>query len=253
MGEYNLTRMSKALVALALSVLVHGMLALVPRFIQRPLPAASTVLSFTVVRRPAPKPLLKQAKPPSPVRRSIVLPPSSKPPQEPSRTPQSGESEPVARAEPAASPSRRPEFGASKASVAGEASPGGVPVGDSVAVPSTPAPVMEHEQRTPAWASSTDQDRPRLLQRPRLVEEVRVQYPAKARRLGIEGTVRLRVLVGADGRVQRAHVLSGPGYGLNRAARRALLEFRFHPAIGGEDRQSIPFWITYRYTFRIDE
>jgi protein TonB len=71
--------------------------------------------------------------------------------------------------------------------------------------------------------------------------------------LGIEGTVRLRVLVGADGRVQQARVLSGPGYGLNRAARRALLKFRFLPAIGGKDRRTIPYWITYRCTFRIDD
>jgi protein TonB len=92
----------------------------------------------------------------------------------------------------------------------------------------------------------------RLRDRPVLLREVKVNYPSKARSLGIEGTVKVRLLIGPDGRVRKASVVSGPGFGLNQAARKALLEFRFQPAVG-TDGKPMEHWITYRYTFRIDE
>jgi periplasmic protein TonB len=58
-------------------------------------------------------------------------------------------------------------------------------------------------------------------------------YPLSAKKLGIEGDVALLVTVEADGSVSAVKVLSGPGYGLEEAARSALLSARFKPATRG--------------------
>src|SRR6185295_8936074 len=65
--------------------------------------------------------------------------------------------------------------------------------------------------------------------------EVKIPYPEEAKRAQIEGTVRLRITVDLDGRVVEVKVLSGPGYGLDEAARDAIKRFKFKPAMkGGE-------------------
>jgi periplasmic protein TonB len=59
-------------------------------------------------------------------------------------------------------------------------------------------------------------------------------YPALARRKGWEGMVMVRVEVGADGRVESAHVARGSGYGvLDQAAVRAVRGWRFRPRVEG--------------------
>jgi protein TonB len=58
------------------------------------------------------------------------------------------------------------------------------------------------------------------------------EYPEEARKLGVEGPVRLRLQVDAEGRVASAEVLSEPGHGLGAAAaRNARQRFRFQPAL----------------------
>ena len=85
---------------------------------------------------------------------------------------------------------------------------------------------------------------------PELANEVKIPYPEEARRAGIEGTVTLSVTVDLDGRVVSARVLNGPGYGLNEAARNAILRFRFRPAIKGGEAVSTE--MKYSYTFLLD-
>jgi protein TonB len=92
---------------------------------------------------------------------------------------------------------------------------------------------------------------PTLRTRPRLLREHKVRYPEEARRQGIEGTVTLDVLVGEDGRVREAKVISGPGFGLNEAAQRALMRFEFAPAVYSDGRPRA-HRIVYRYVFQID-
>ncbi len=86
---------------------------------------------------------------------------------------------------------------------------------------------------------------------PRVVNVPRVGYPPAARRLQIEGTVRLSVTVGKDGRVLRVKVLKRLGYGLDEAAIRALKRARFKPAYGSDGRPMV-YTIRYRYTFRME-
>ncbi|WP_224366220.1 energy transducer TonB [Hyalangium versicolor] len=85
---------------------------------------------------------------------------------------------------------------------------------------------------------------------PQLAGEVKIPYPDEARRAGIEGTVTLAITIDTEGRVVAARVVSGPGYGLNEAARDAILRFRFKPAIKGGEAVSTE--MKYAYTFLLD-
>jgi periplasmic protein TonB len=85
---------------------------------------------------------------------------------------------------------------------------------------------------------------------PQLASEVKIPYPDEARRAGIEGTVTLAITIDTEGRVVAARVVSGPGYGLNEAARDAILRFRFKPAIKGGEAVSTE--MKYAYTFLLD-
>lgn len=91
-----------------------------------------------------------------------------------------------------------------------------------------------------------------IKQLPRVLRVPRVAYPKRARDKRIEGTVKLRVTVGADGRVLRVKVLKGLGHGLDRAALRALQRARFEPAKASNGR-SVPYTIRYRYRFRLED
>ncbi len=65
----------------------------------------------------------------------------------------------------------------------------------------------------------------RQLARPALTE--------KAMRTKVNPPVKLRVLVGADGRAVRAYVTLRTGYGLERRAVEAVLQYRFDPELQG--------------------
>ena len=56
------------------------------------------------------------------------------------------------------------------------------------------------------------------------------EYPKDALDSGIEGSVVLKILIDADGRVRKAKVVKDPGHGLGAAAvKSALRRFRFKP------------------------
>jgi periplasmic protein TonB len=85
---------------------------------------------------------------------------------------------------------------------------------------------------------------------PTVASEVKIPYPDEARRAGIEGTVTLSITIDADGKVSNVKVISGPGYGLNEAARDAIRRFRFKPAIKGGE--AVATEMKYSYTFLLD-
>jgi protein TonB len=55
------------------------------------------------------------------------------------------------------------------------------------------------------------------------------KYTDEARAAGVEGTVVLDLVVGADGRVSDVHVVTGLGHGLDQAAISALRDCQFTP------------------------
>jgi protein TonB len=85
---------------------------------------------------------------------------------------------------------------------------------------------------------------------PSVASEVKVPYPDEARRAGIEGTVTLSITIDHEGRVVKATVVKGLGYGLDEAAREALLRFRFKPAV--KNGESVSTEMKYSYTFLLD-
>ena len=55
-------------------------------------------------------------------------------------------------------------------------------------------------------------------------------YPPEARQARVEGTVKLHVMVGADGSIQSLEPISGPE-SLSKAAMTAVREWRYSPTL----------------------
>ncbi len=91
-----------------------------------------------------------------------------------------------------------------------------------------------------------------LKSKPEVITEVRARYPDEAQAQGIEGVVKLSVVIEVDGKVSSVKVLKGLGYGLDQAAVEALKKFKFKPAMGSDDKP-MKHTIVYSYVFEIDE
>jgi periplasmic protein TonB len=57
-----------------------------------------------------------------------------------------------------------------------------------------------------------------------------VEYPERARELGIQGTLVVELIVGRDGRVESVDIISSPHPSISAAARKAVAAWRFKPA-----------------------
>ena len=77
------------------------------------------------------------------------------------------------------------------------------------------------------------------------------QYPERAQREGWEGAVFLRVLVNQEGRVERIEVGRSSGFAtLDRAATKAVKDWRFHPARYGE--KEVESWVRIPIVFKLE-
>jgi protein TonB len=75
-------------------------------------------------------------------------------------------------------------------------------------------------------------------------------YPASARRLGIQGTARLKVQVLADGRVGEVLVETSAGHpDLDQAAADAVRQWRFEPARRGTE--AVATWVLLPVQFQL--
>ncbi|AUX23899.1 TonB family protein [Sorangium cellulosum] len=86
---------------------------------------------------------------------------------------------------------------------------------------------------------------------PQLVEGVEAEYPPEARAARRVGTVVLKLLIDASGRVTEAEIATPAGHGFDEAARAAALRFRFTPARRGGT--PVASRILYGYDFRLPE
>jgi TonB family protein len=70
----------------------------------------------------------------------------------------------------------------------------------------------------------------RLEHAPPIVSKVEPEYPAAAKRKGVEGAVKLEVSIGPDGHVTKVDVLSGKA-ALTDAAKTAVADWIFRPTL----------------------
>jgi periplasmic protein TonB len=75
-------------------------------------------------------------------------------------------------------------------------------------------------------------------------------YTDDARRAKVQGTVTLRVLVGADGRAHRIEIVKGLEASLDAKALEVLRTWRFGPALD-TSRKAVPVWVTIETKFRL--
>lgn len=87
---------------------------------------------------------------------------------------------------------------------------------------------------------------------PRYLDALQPTYPTEDRRLGTEGVVVVRVLIGSNGRVLQVERVSAPSDALFEATRRqALGRWRFRP--GTRDGTPIERWRTMRVSFHLTD
>jgi protein TonB len=85
---------------------------------------------------------------------------------------------------------------------------------------------------------------------PVLEQEYRIPYPPEAKKSGTQGRVVMDLLIDGEGRVRKADLVGGPGFGLNEAALEAVKNFRFKPA-RIQDRP-VAVKIRYAYNFVLE-
>jgi TonB family protein len=115
--------------------------------------------------------------------------------------------------------------------------PAGAPAGDNVPFASRAADATEVDLL------------PRVLRQPSAAE-MRAMYPESARRDGVEGDVRVEILVSAAGRVEEVRLVQPGGHGFDDVARTLVRRLAFVPAQRGG--RPVPVWIPWTWKFRLD-
>ncbi|MGC3999187.1 MAG: TonB family protein [Anaeromyxobacter sp.] len=248
-------RQQRFLPAVAAAVVLHAAALgwLTHRRPPPPPPVRSTPAVVKLVTRP-PKP----PRPPDPGLAKVT--PTPKPTTPAPRPAQ----RPVARAEPPpeAKPAETPPSTTPAAPRRFAVSMGATVPGGGVAVPTTEGPTAARgDARLPSSApvgnnpgtppvEVTEVERPpRLLSQP-TSDCLRALYPEQARREGLEGDVRLELLVNAQGSVEQLRIVQRAGHGFDEVAETLRTTFRFQPA----ERQGRPVavWIPWTLKFRLD-
>ncbi len=76
-------------------------------------------------------------------------------------------------------------------------------------------------------------------------------YPEDARRMGIEGVVKVKLGIDEKGNVVQVKVIEGAGHGFDEAAAKAMRKAKFKPAFGN-DGHPLPSNIIYTYRFELN-
>lgn len=119
---------------------------------------------------------------------------------------------------------------------------GGRPTGKPAPKTPKPAPQPKVVQATQVTVL------PKLVGQPSSSEMRRV-YPRSAREKGLEGNVRLKILVSVSGKVERVRVLRRAGNGFDEAAVSLVKKFKF--SAGKVNGRSVAVWIPWTYRFRL--
>jgi protein TonB len=234
--------------ATAIAVGLHGLLALGVVTIDPMRYRAEKPIEIDVDEKlppPEVKPPPPEVKPPPPPPRPRIVQriPDAPPPTPP---PPSDEPPPSADDPP-------PNFGVSlSATTAGDSSVA-VPVGNTLMT--KPGPKVDKPK--PLSGDGTDGVVPvaeiYIAKHAELIsmpsgEEI---YPPEAKRLGIEGAVRIKLTIDQTGRVVKAKVIERAGHGFDEAGTKAVLQGRFKPAEASDGR-AVPCNIIWTVRFETD-
>jgi protein TonB len=205
------------------------------------------------VETPEPPPPPKAVEPPKVVK---VVPrprvPDETPPPPPQSPPPPNQEPP-----PEAPKNAPPVFGVTMSSVVSGDSAAAVPVGNTLmAKPSAPRPDKPAEPY--AGGAPPQPFRPvpdvYIATGPKALFKVEGEevYPADARAVGLEGTVKLSVGLNEKGVVVDVKVLERAGHGFDEAAVKAMRQFRYRPALASDGRP-VPCRFAYTYKFSMGD
>ncbi len=219
-------------VAYALSAVVHvGIFVWAWKLPARPRHSERVDVQIVEAEKPKPvEPKPPEPEPPKPAAPPVKMRPSRRvavtrpPPETPPPETPPPETPPPTNT-PAATPGPvKLGLSLSSTSVGGAFA---APVGNSLAGkpgPRAPAPAADDIGPVAHAALLTVQPEPLEVEIPQS------EYPKAALDAGFEGSVTLKIVIDASGRVRRAVVLKDPGYGLGAAAAKsALRHFKFKP------------------------
>jgi protein TonB len=116
--------------------------------------------------------------------------------------------------------------------------------------PTSTAPAITQTNTPPAAAPTAPAIRTGAVIQPG-AHCAKPDYPSASRRMEEEGTVTLKFLIGADGKVLQADIEKSSGFTrLDEAARNALSKCQFRPGtVDGKPEQS---WSTIQYKWRLE-
>jgi protein TonB len=225
---------------LGLSVLFHGALGvLVYRIDMGHSRAATAIQVADAKKQEAPKPPPEAAKPPPPAPKHVAKRALNPAPEKPAEAPP-----------PAAAPlAALPDFGVELSGGVGGLAVAPVAAGPSPAAGPVAAravtPVVKHAPVHSATPSD-ECDEPASKPKPRSVPQP--AYTERAREAGVEGKVRVELIVDETGRVVSVRVIQGLGYGLDEAAVAAAQSATFEPAVRCGKPARATFTISMRFS-----
>ena len=196
------------------------------------------------IRPPAPEPPAPRPEPRPrliPHRAPVPAPPVAAPPPPSAEPPK---------------PAAPPTFGVSLSSVVAGDGPGmAVPVGNTLMTkPGRPVHPGEVKPISGEGTPFTPVADMYISKYPEVLHEVKGEdiYPPEAKRLGIEGAVKLKLGIDEKGNVADVRVIERAGHGFDEAAVRAMRQFRFAAAVGNDGRP-VPCRIEYTYRFDLSQ
>ncbi|MDB4981568.1 MAG: Ferric siderophore transport system, periplasmic binding protein TonB, partial [Myxococcales bacterium] len=157
---------------------------------------------------------------------------------------------PPPSAEPPKSDAPPPVFGVSMSSTVGGDGPGlAVPVGNTLMAKPHKA-VEAPVEKLGGSGDGLPIPVPEVFisEPPRLLNEVKANYPPEAQRMGIEGAVEMKLLLDENGDVRKVTITKPAGHGFDELARAAIKKAKFTPA-RTSDGKAVPMSLTYTYRF----
>ncbi|HEV3420015.1 MAG TPA: TonB family protein [Candidatus Acidoferrum sp.] len=113
-----------------------------------------------------------------------------------------------------------------------------------------PGDGMGDDDGNGAGVGDTSGDYANVVSQPACLHCPEPPYTDEARKAKLQGSVTLRVLIGADGRATRIQLVKGLGLGLDEQALQAVRSWHFVPARDAR-RQPVPTWVTIETRFQL--